>query len=117
MPYLFLTIAFICNASANLLLKLAATRGFSFGAALKGQWGQAEFIALGAAVFFGLNLVTYLAALQRIPLSVGYPIMIGMTFVITTAAAFFLGEKLTYVHIIGLTFIMLGLILVAQATT
>ncbi len=115
MAYALLTLAFICNASANLLLKLAATRGFSFGAALRGQWTQAEYIALAAAVFFGLNLVSYLAALQRIPLSVGYPIMIGMTFVITTGAAFFLGEKLTYIHIVGLTFILLGLIIVARA--
>ncbi|MDZ4284813.1 MAG: hypothetical protein U1A28_03240, partial [Patescibacteria group bacterium] len=93
MAYLFLTLAFALNAAANILLKVAASRGFSFGELLRGNVTIAHGIAALASVLFVANLGAYLVALSRIPLSVGYPIMIGMTFVIVTASALFMGER------------------------
>src|SRR3989338_8448065 len=95
MPYLFLFLAFTCNAAANIILKLAATSGFSFGGFLRGEWSLAHLYAGVAAALFALNLGFYLVALQKIPLSVGYPVMIGMTFVITTGAAFPFAERIS----------------------
>lgn len=115
MAYVFLAFAFSFNAAANILLKVAASRGFSFSNALKGAWGNAEWTALLAAALFGLNLGAYLIALERLPLSLSYPIMIGMTFVIITAASFYLGEKVTALHIIGFALIMAGILAVVRA--
>lgn len=116
MAYIYLILAFTFNAAANVLLKIAATNGFSFGGFLKGDWTRAHLIALAAAFLFALNLCFYLVALARIPLSVGYPVMVSMTFFITTAFAIYMGEKLTLAHAIGLALILLGLVLVVRAT-
>ncbi len=116
MPYVFLALAFTFNAAANVLLKFAATNGFSFGSFLRGEWTKAHLYAALAAVLFGLNLCFYLMSLARIPLSVGYPIMIGMTFVITTLATLYLGERLTLVHAFGLGLILVGIFVVVRAT-
>jgi|SRR3989344_2373833 len=116
MPYLFLFLAFTCNAAANIILKLAATSGFSFGGFLRGEWSLAHLYAGVAAALFALNLGFYLVALQKIPLSVGYPVMIGMTFVITTGAALALGERMTVLHAVGLALVFLGVFLIVRAT-
>lgn len=116
MAYLFLALAFSFNAAANVLLKVAAARGFSFAAVLRGAWTSAEWIALAAGVLFALNLGAYLVALERIPLSVGYPIMIGMTFVIITGATLYLGERITTLHAIGMALILLGIFIIVRAT-
>ena len=114
MSYLYLAIAFSLNAGANILLKLAATSGFSFGSLLAGQWNKGHLLALIAAILFAGNLGAYLIALENVPLSVGYPIMIGMTFVITTAAAIYLGESITPIRALGLALVMLGIVVVVR---
>lgn len=114
MQYVFLALAFVCNAGANVLLKLAANQGFTFGGLLRGQWGLQTLTAGSAIFLFGLNLCFYLVALEKIPLSIGYPIMIGMTFVITIVASMFLGEKVGYVHAAGMALIFAGIILIVK---
>ena len=116
MPYIFLAIAFTLNAIANFLLKLAAINGFSFSSLLAGQWNKGHLLALVAAVFFAGNLGAYLVALEKVPLSVGYPIMIGMTFVITTGLALYLGERMTPLQAIGIAMILAGVFVVVRAT-
>jgi multidrug transporter EmrE-like cation transporter len=114
MSYLFLAAAFILNASANIVLKFAAVRGFSLAEFVRGEWNGAHALAFAAAVLFALNLLFYLLALRTIPLSVGYPVMVGMTFVITTGVALFLGERITLIPAIGLALILLGIVLVVR---
>ena len=114
MSYLFLALAFLCNAAANVLLKLAALGDFSFGTLLKGQFTIATGYAAAAVVLFGLNLCFYLVALERIPLSIGYPVMVGMTFFITIGASVFLGERIQLIHAIGMALILSGIFLIAR---
>ncbi|HVW82872.1 MAG TPA: hypothetical protein VHC68_02945 [Candidatus Paceibacterota bacterium] len=114
MAYLFLALAFLCNGAANVLLKVAAMRGFSFAGVLGGDWNMATFTALAAAGLFALNLCFYLAALEKIPLSLGYPVMIGMTFLITIAASLFLGERIALVQGLGMALIVVGILLAAR---
>ena len=116
MAYIFLVVAFTLNATANILLKVAASRGFSFGDVLRGHFTQAHAIAALAAVLFAGNLAAYIVALERIPLSVSYPIMIGMTFVAITIASILMGEHLTPLGIIGLVVIFCGVLLVVNGT-
>lgn len=114
MPYLFLAFAFCFNAVANILLKVAATRGFSFASFFHGQWGSPHFIAMGAVAFFGANLVCYLIALEQLPLSIAYPVMIGMTFLITIGAAIMLKEQVTLLRLVGCLLIIGGLVLATR---
>lgn len=114
--YVFLACAFIFNAAANILLKIGANKGFSFMTFLKGQWNMAHFYAGLAVVLFALNLAFYLMALKHIPLSVAYPIMIGMTFLITIAASIFLGERINITHAFGILLIFAGILLAVQSS-
>lgn len=115
MAYIFLVAAFVLNAAANILLKIAATRGFSFGALLRGEVTVAHGIAALAMVLFAANLGAYLVALSRIPISVGYPIMIGMTFVIVTSFALATGERITGLEVIGFMAILGGILIVVYS--
>jgi multidrug transporter EmrE-like cation transporter len=116
MNFAYLIIAFVLNASANILLKLGASRGFSFSSVFQDPWNAANFYVAFAVLAFAGNLVAYLMALKGVPLSVGYPIMIGMTFFLTTGAAIVMGERLTILHIVGLFLILLGVVVVVRAT-
>ncbi len=114
MPYLFLAAAFVCNGLANVLLKIAALKHFSFGALLQGQITQATIYAGSAAVLFAFNLAFYLVALEHIPLAIGYPVMVGMTFFITLGASFFLGEHINTIHAVGVALILSGILLIVR---
>lgn len=112
--YVFLGLAFVCNAGANVLLKLGASHSFSLSALLRGEVTLAHIYTGSAVLLFALNLGFYLMALRGIPLSVAYPVMVGMTFVITMGASFFLGEHIGIVHIIGVTLLLAGMFLIVQ---
>lgn len=116
MPYIFLIAAFVCNASASILLKLAALKSFSFAALFRGEWTWATLYAGSAVALFGLNLIFYLLALEKFPLSIAYPIMIGMTFLITITASVFLGEKITLIHALGMALILAGVFTIVRFT-
>lgn len=112
--YLFLAIAASFNAAANILIKLANTK----------TTGEGEGIARALVVYlspwfiagitcFGLNLLSYTMALQKIPLVVAYPIMVGSGYVIMVLVSrSLLGETLGWVQVIGAILILAGLVLI-----
>lgn len=116
MHYLLLVVAFLFNAAANIVLKFAANQGFSFSTLLRGEFNAAHLYALGAAFLFALNLGVYLVALRSIPLSVAYPVMIGMTFFVTTSAALLLGERISLPQALGLAMILAGVLITVRAS-
>jgi multidrug transporter EmrE-like cation transporter len=116
MAYIYLALAFVMNSMANVLLKLAAMKGFSFSEVLKGRISSGEVYIGLAAVLFAANLAFYVLTLRSLPLSVAYPIMIGMTFLITSSVALALGERITPLHIIGFLLIMLGIIAIVYTS-
>lgn len=113
MFYVYLCIAFLLNASGNIFLKLGSRTGlnlssFSPGALLVSNW---QFI-LGCFLFV-LNVPFYFLALRNIPLSVAYPIMVGMSFLIVNLAAFLLFKESVHVlQILGYICMVGGIILV-----
>jgi spermidine export protein MdtJ len=112
--YLFLCVALALNAIANILIKLAATKTGSGGDGVTGA--LALYLSpwfIGGITCFGLNLMAYSLALQKIPLTVAYPIMVGSGYVIMVLVSrSFLGETLTWVQMIGAVLILAGLVLI-----
>lgn len=114
MAYVYLVCAFTLNAIANILLKLGAERGlttsFSDGVAtlLLANW---QFV-LGL-VIFAANIIFYFLALRALPLSIAYPAMVAMSFLIINGYAFIaLGEHVTSLQLVGYVAIIGGLVLV-----
>ena len=121
MYIVFLIIALLFNALANILMK-AANFHCSLPAdptsfdKLKGLYLSWPFITGLAA--FGLNLLFYTQALNKMDLSIAYPIMTGSGFVIIGIAGYFLfNERLTSGQMIGITCILAGIVLVARHAT
>jgi multidrug transporter EmrE-like cation transporter len=112
MAYLYLVLAFAANGVANILLKLGASHGLTLSGGLTRIVGNNWQFLLGVFIF-AVNVVFYFLALRALPLSVAYPIMIAMSFLIVNGYAFFvLQEPLTALEITGYLFIVAGLTLV-----
>ena len=112
MAYLYLALAFTLNSIANILLKLGAIQGLSLSgnliAIVQANW---QFL-LGLAIF-ATNVIFYFLALRALPLSVAYPVMVVMGFLIVNSYALFaLHEPITTWQHIGYLLIVIGLTLV-----
>ncbi len=119
-----LVIALLLNASANLMIKFGM---HAINAELAGQSILAggpvgviklvlrHWILLAGLGCFALNVVFYSFALQKLQISVAYPIMVTVGFAIIAAVAGWkLGETLTATQWVGVGAILLGVTLVAK---
>jgi multidrug transporter EmrE-like cation transporter len=115
MAYLYLFCAFALNAAANIFIKLGSRQGFNLSTfsplpLLASNW---QF-ALGL-LLFAINVIFYFLALRSISISVAYPIMVVMSFIIINAfALFILGERVLPIQIAGYALIVCGLFLVVR---
>jgi len=119
-----LVVALSLNAAANLMIKFGM-RGLDaeLGGAGLLDGGLLEllrlvlrhWVLLAGLVCFGLNVVFYAYALQKLPISVAYPIMVASTSaIILGVAAVLLHERLTLWQWIGVAAILAGVFLVAK---
>ncbi|WP_437592281.1 DMT family transporter [Sorangium sp. So ce1000] len=115
--YLFLIIALVFNATANILMKLASRRVPSMEGLSLVEKGVAlatnTHLVLGL-VLFASNILFYVLALKRINLSIAYPIMSSGGFLlISVFSVYFLRETLTTLQIGGIVLIAAGIALLA----
>ncbi|AUX21440.1 hypothetical protein SOCEGT47_019240 [Sorangium cellulosum] len=115
--YLFLIIALLFNATANILMKLASRRVPSMEGLSLVQKGVAlatnVHLVLGL-VLFASNILFYVLALKRINLSIAYPIMSSGGFlIISVFSVYYLRETLTALQVGGIVLIAAGIAMVA----
>lgn len=69
-------------------------------------------LALTAAVLFTASPFLFAIALSRMPITLAYPVQIGLNFVIVVLLALiFLGEQLTWVKCLGILLVFVGIFL------
>lgn len=111
MAYVYLVIAFILNSTANILLKVSSEKGFDLSRPLESVSRNLQ-LPIGLALF-AANVVFYYLALRSVPLSVAYPIMVGMSvLIINSYAVFAMGERATAAQVVGYTLLVAGVVLV-----
>ena len=121
---LALVAALSLNATANLLIKFGM-RGVDMelagvGPMDAGPIGLVKLLlrhweVLAGLACFVLNVGFYAFALQKLPISVAYPIMVTTGFaIIVVIAGWKLNEKLTASQWIGVVTILIGVALVAK---
>ena len=114
--YALLGIALTFNAVANILMK-AGMRNAPEGLGATGMikhYLTSWPVIVGLALF-ALNIVAYTQALTKIPLSIAYPIMTSLGFlIVVSASAYFFKETITWVQGIGFALIIGGVICVAR---
>lgn len=112
MPYLFLSLAFTLNAVANILLKIGASRGLSLVGSPLSLVSQNWQLLLGLALF-AANVIFYILALRSLPISVAYPVMVLMGFILINGYALtMLQESLAPLQLLGYGLMIIGLLLV-----
>ena len=119
-----LVVALLLNATANLLIKFgmrAIDLDLQGTSILAGGWiGVVKlllrhWILLLGLGCFGANVVFYAYALQKLPISVAYPIMVTTGFaIIVVVAGAMLHERLSTMQWIGVAAILVGVTLVAR---
>ena len=120
-----LLLALVLNATANVLMKVGASRAEASGGLLKDGVGGGVVAVLSSPVLmtglicFGLNACFYMFALQSkaLKISLAYPVMVGGGYAIIALVGYYvLGERLTPVQKIGVALILGGVLLVAGQT-
>lgn len=119
-----LVIALSLNAAANLMMKfgmraidLELAGGSAFAGGVMGlvKLLLRNWVLLVGLGCFALNVVFYTFSLQKLPISIAYPIMVASGFgIIVLVASMMLGERLTGAQWVGVTAILLGVALVAK---
>ncbi|MDD2621165.1 MAG: SMR family transporter [Syntrophomonadaceae bacterium] len=113
--FIVLLLAILCNAFANVLIKFGMQNTVA-GTAWKHVLGMLSNIPLLSGIFlFGLALIFYSWVLGRMSLSIAYPIMTSVGFLIVILCSWlFFKENITWVQIIGSILILSGVWMVAQ---
>ncbi len=119
-----LVVALVLNAAANLMIRfgmkamdveLAGAGIMDGGVVGLIRLLLSNWIVLVGLCCFAMNVVFYAYALQKLPISMAYPIMVTGGFVIiVTVAGLILKERLTMVQWAGVAAIMIGVTLVAK---
>lgn len=113
MSYIYLILAFVLNASANILLKMGASKGIYSTVFPLTAFIKNNLYLLGGFTFFVLNALFYFLALKNIAISLAYPVMVTMSLILIGSYAFIVGgEHFTYGHIVGYAFMILGVVVV-----
>lgn len=115
MGYVYLALAFVMNGSATILLNSAAKMQVNIPAFFEGKFSLGHFYAIVAVALFGGNLLCYLFALRSLPLSLAYPVMVSMSFLIVALWALFeLREPISWFQLLGYLGIVGGIVLVVS---
>ena len=118
--YLLLVVSVFSNVTANILLKKGV---ISFGG-LSGQKAKLfleltkaatnPFVILGIGLY-GFSFLIWLRILSFNDLSRAYPIFATIVFLLTTAGSvIFLNENVSFLRLIGIGIMLLGIFLVAR---
>lgn len=107
MNYSYLIVALCLNATANILLKIAAVG--ENGTTIKALLAN-PYAVLGVTIFAS-NVYFYIQALRVLPVSLVYPIMTAVSFIIINSYGILvLKEPISLFGIVGYALIILGII-------
>jgi multidrug transporter EmrE-like cation transporter len=114
--YFVLSLAIVLNALANILMKVAMRKQGKTTEIIEMVTQSLSNPTLFLGLFsFALALGAYCYVLSKMNLSIAYPLMTSLGFLIVILASWlFLGEAITKVQIIGFVFIIGGVWMVAR---
>jgi multidrug transporter EmrE-like cation transporter len=110
----------LLNAAAQLLLKAGTNAVGHFEFHLENLLPIGMKIAfqpfiMGGMACYAVSLVVWIMALSRVPVSIAYP-MLSIGYVVNAAiASYWFGEALVLQKVIGIGFIIIGVVLIAKS--
>ena len=120
-----LVVALVFCAATNLLIKAGVRAiqaqqqaGVELSALATVKAAVCSPWILAGVICGGINLIAYVFALKRFPVSLAYPILVSVGYaIIIGGAAVWFSEKLTAWQMVGVGIIMLGVWVVAAGMT
>jgi undecaprenyl phosphate-alpha-L-ara4N flippase subunit ArnE len=100
----------VLNGAAQLMLRGAALRGASPDSPL--QLAKSPLF-LAAIASYGLSVLTWLAVLKRLPLTVAMPFVALVYVLVPVAAKFVFDDVLTWRMGLGMALVAMGVVIVA----
>ena len=68
-------------------------------------------------VFYGINVILFAKALEILPVSIAYPGLAGLGFLFLVIASYYIfDERLSYINLLGVLLIFLGLVLLSYGS-
>jgi multidrug transporter EmrE-like cation transporter len=116
MSYLILILAILLNAVANILMKIGMLKGQQVTSAAGLILGMIlNPVLIAGMVCFALGLAAYCYVLTKMNLSIAYPIMTSVGYVIVIIVSWlFLKETITAIQVAGFSMIIAGVWMVAH---
>ncbi len=114
MTWIFLFLAVLGNSAANILMKLGAKQmgGFSFTVDGLKTFFTTPLIWAGM-ISFALTLLCYTYVLSKLNLSLAYPIITSLGFLLVTIfSVVYFQESIHWVQIVGMFIVVGGLYLI-----
>ena len=113
--YLILLVALSFNAAANILMKQSANVGSAASGLIAKIFSPSGLWFLGGLACFGLALIFYRWALETINLSIAYPIMTTLGYVIVILFSWLaFKEAINIRQVIGFVLILAGVFMVSM---
>jgi len=113
--YLILLIALSFNAAANILMKQSANAGSAAAGLIAKIFSASGLWFLSGLACFGLALIFYRWALETINLSIAYPIMTTLGYVIVILFSWLaFKEAINMKQVVGFVLILVGVVLVSM---
>lgn len=108
--WMLLILAGVISCVGNLLLKqsrLAAVEG-GLKELLLSPW------FIGGCAFYGVNVILFAKAMDRLPVNIAYPVLAGVNFaLLAVSSALIFGERLGWMQGLGVAMIAAGILLAA----
>ena len=109
--WLTLATAILFNVLGNYFIKR-----FSTSADINNVFDYVRPLFISGVFFFGLGLLLYTRALAQLPITLAYPIMVGVTLTtLSMLAIFSLGEQFTPRDALGAAFVIAGIALLSHS--
>jgi len=118
---LLLILSSLCTVAANLLMRAGILRSGGFILSFDRLREQTVALSLqpmfvSGVILYGIGAIVWFRILSTENLSVSYPLMVSLTFVmVTLGACYFFGERMSLQKIVGVSVILAGFILTARS--
>ena len=109
---LLLLLAASFSTAGNLFLKISKTTVINV---LPNWVNDLHPLFFVAVIFYLLNLLTFSKVLETMPVSLGYPILASLGFILLAITSVtFLNESLTIVQVLGMAIVCLGIFMLTS---
>jgi multidrug transporter EmrE-like cation transporter len=112
MKYVYLLSSIVISVIGQLFLKKGVSSSnlsFNLPSIIKTFFTPEVFFGF---VLYGLSAILWLFVLQKFPLTVAYPFLSLTYVIILIAGVFWLQEPLSFIKVVGVILILLGVVLV-----